>query len=154
MEARFRGSLDFAKIQIYGLGMRTKLFIRIVLAVWVVIWALFLVRPYFKNKLFNEYAALARLSPDDKRAYVTGRQLYEFIKFCNGRTGAPSTYKIIGLEKDPLDYRRAVYYLYPNTDSASPEFLFVYKVKGYSDSGYDLFAALDDERYILKRRGR
>lgn len=136
--------------------MRKNIFTRIILLAWLFIWVLFLVRPYFKKDLIGEYSMLLSLrSLDEKRAYATGGRLYEFIAFCNDSLRSPSTYRIIGLDKeDPISYRRAAYYLYPNIDKDKPKFLLVYNVKGFSEKGYEFFKSLDPDRYILKKADR
>lgn len=129
-----------------------KTVFRITLAIWIFIWVLFLVRPYFKKGLYKEYFTLFASSLDEKRAYVTGKELYGFVRFCGDSIGAPSSYRIIGLEKeDPIEYVRAVYYLYPNIDKADPEFLLVYKRTGVSREGYHFFKALAQDKYILRK---
>lgn len=131
--------------------MNRKIFIRLIFAVWVFIWLLFLIRPYFKKDLAREYITLMNLSLDEKRAYVTGKDLYEFVKFCDLSVKPSSAYMIVGLEDRPLDQRRAAYYLYPNIESQSPEFIFVYNVRNFSKAGYGIFKSLNSEKYILKR---
>lgn len=128
--------------------------IKILLLVWVVLWALFLARPYFKKGLFKEYSSLLGLSLGEKRAAITGRELYDFIKFCKKHMKPNSTYKIIGLEKeDPLVYRRCVYYLYPAIDSQSPEFLLVYKAAA-PEGPYRVLRTMEEGKYILKKGSR
>lgn len=131
--------------------MNKKLTIRILLVIWVAVWALFLIRPYCKKGLWREYAALMRLSLEGKRAFVTGNDLYNFIRFCNDSIGPNSSYRIIGLEEDPLSYRRAVYYLYPNIDKDDPDFFLIYKKTGVLPEGYRSFKILSDDAYILRK---
>ncbi len=131
--------------------MNRQTAVRIILAVWVFIWALFLIRPYFKKDLLKEDRILLGSSYEGKRAYAAGYKLYEFIKFCNASLAPASTYKIIGLDEQPLDYRRAVYYLYPHIDKESPEFLLVFNVNDFSMKGYSAYKSLSPEGYILKR---
>jgi hypothetical protein len=101
-----------------------KIFVRAVLIAWIVLWSIFLVRPFFKKGLLNEYGALLKLSAEDKRAYVTGRDLYAFIKSCKESVKEPSGYKVTGLEKDSLEQRRFTYYMYPSVESGDPEYIF------------------------------
>lgn len=124
---------------------------RIALAVWVVIWAVFLVRPAFKKDIIRDYSSLLKLSAEGKRAYVTGPRLYEFIVVCNQVMPKPSSYEIVGLEKDSLEHRRVKYYLYPNLEKADPEFILAYGIKDYERAGYGIFKILDLDRYILRR---
>ena len=131
--------------------MNKKIAIRVLIVIWIAVWALFLVRPYFKKGLWKEYSALVGLSIEGKRAFVTGNELYDFIRFCNDSIKPHSSYRIIGLEEDPLSYRRAVYYLYPNIDKEGPEFLLVYRRAGVSCEGYRLFKKLTEDGYILRK---
>ena len=131
--------------------MNKKAIVRVVFAIWIFIWLLFLIRPYFKKGLLKEYSTLLGSSLEEKRAFVTGKELYEFIKFCKDSIVPPSSYKIIGLEEEPLSYRRAAYYLYPDIDSPEPEFLLIYKKAGFAEKGYSIFKNLDSEKYILKK---
>ncbi|MFA5147118.1 MAG: hypothetical protein WC515_07080 [Candidatus Omnitrophota bacterium] len=131
--------------------MAQRMIIKAALAVWVGLWLLFSVRPYLKKDLAGEYAVLFSSSLEERRAYVTGPRLYEFIRFCNGSMPPSSTYSIVGLDKEPLDGRRAAYYLYPNIEAGVPDFILVYGLDGFSRDGYGIFKRLDRERYILKR---
>jgi len=131
--------------------MNKRIFLRVVLAVWVIIWLVFLIRPYFKKGLLGEYSSLIRLSTEEKRAYVTGRDLYDFIKFCKESTKEPSTYRIAGLEKDSVEHRRFRYYLYPCVEISDPEYIFVYKVKDFPRDGYKVYGRMNPETYILRK---
>lgn len=129
--------------------MGRRIAVRIILAVWVIIWAIFLIRPLFKKDLIRDYSNLLRLSTEGKRVYVTGLRLYEFIRVCNQSMPKPSSYEVIGIEKDSLEHRRARYYLYPNVEKKEPKFLLVYGIKNYGREGYKIFRVLDLDRYIL-----
>jgi len=131
--------------------MRKKIIVRTFLAIWVFIWILFLGRSFYKENLAREYLTLLTLPAEGKQAYVLGDELRAFIKFCESSIAGPFTYNIIGLEGDSLDYRRARYYLYPNTDREEPDFLLVYKKIGFSKEGYKSFKTLDKDRYILRK---
>ncbi len=131
--------------------MNSKTLVRGILAAWIIIWAIFLVRPFFKKDLMRDYSNLSRLSTEGKRALVTGLELYEFIGVCNQSIPKPSSYEVIGIEKDSLEHRRARYYLYPNVEKKEPEFLLVYGTKNYVREGYKIFRILDPDRYILRK---
>ncbi len=131
--------------------MKKELLIRAFLAIWVVVWVLFLIRPFFKKDLMRGYSTLLSLSTEGKRAYVTGARLYEFIKISNQFMPKPSSYGIIGIENNSLEHRRARYYLYPNVEKEDPEFLLVYGTKNFKREGYKIFKILDLDRYILRR---
>jgi hypothetical protein len=128
-----------------------RIAVRIILAVWVIIWAIFLVRPLFKKDLIGDYSNLSKLSTEGKRAYVTGPELYEFIRVCNQSMPKPSSYGVIGIKKDSLEHRRVRYYLYPNVEKEEPEFLLIYGTKNYAREGYKVLKILDLDRYILRR---
>lgn len=121
------------------------------MAAWVILWAIFLVRPFFKKDLIGDYSNLSKLSTEGKRALVMGQRLYEFIMVCNRSMPGPASYEIIGMEKDSLEHRRARYYLYSNVEKEEPEFLLVYGTKNYERKGYKIFKVLDPDRYILRR---
>lgn len=131
--------------------MGRKVAVRIILALWIIIWAIFLIRPFFKKNLIRDYSNLSKLSAEGKRAYVTGPKLYEFIRVCNQYIPKSSSYEIIGITKDSLEHRRARYYLYPNIEKEEPEFLLVYGTKNYEREGYKVFKILDLDRYILRK---
>lgn len=127
---------------------------KIVFAVWIALWALFLIRPYIKKGLIEEYGELFSRSLEGKRAYVTGEGLYKFIQLCKDALPEGSSYEIAGLEKRPHDERRAIYYLYPHVNKPDPDYIFVYDKAGFSRGGYFLFMQFDNKRYILKKIGR
>ena len=124
---------------------------RIILAAWIIIWVIFLIRPYFKKGLLNEYSSLLKLSTEEKRAHVTGEKLYAFMKFCKDSVKEPATYKMVGIEDYSIEHRRLRYYLYPLIEKENPEYIFVYKTKGFSLHGYKAFSSLDTETYILRK---
>jgi hypothetical protein len=131
---------------------RKKLLVRVLLAAWVFIWALFLIRPYIKKDLVAGYRELVGSTLEAKHAWVTGKALYEFIQACKTSVPSGSTYSLVGLDHDPLSKERAAYYLYPNTPSAYPDFLFVYKLKDFSRSSYMQFKDLGSDNFVFKKR--
>lgn len=131
--------------------MKKKTILRIILAVWIIIWAIFLIRPMFKKNLVGDYSNLSRLSSEGKRAFVTGPGLYEFIRVCSQSMPKPSSYEVVGIKKDSLEHRRVRYYLYPNVEKGDPEFILVYGTKDFKRKGYRAFKILDLDRYILRR---
>ncbi len=132
-----------------------KLIVRMILAVWIVLWLLFLIRPYFKKDLIADYRALLSRDLDGKRSFVTGDELYGFIGMC--RLAIPEanfTYAIEGLdgEDDALSRCRMLYYLYPAMTHDAPEYILVYKKAGFGREGYEIFKKLSDDKIILKKR--
>lgn len=121
------------------------------LAIWIILWALFTVRPYFKKDLLGEYRLLARASAEEKHALITGKGLYELIELYTHSIPPPSTYWLIDIEPGSLEYRRAVYYLYPHIEWREAEFIIVSQTKAVAVPGYEPFKSLDAERYILRK---
>jgi hypothetical protein len=128
-----------------------KTVLRTVLAVWIIIWVLFLIRPLFKKGMIGDYRGLLGLTSEGKRAYVTGPTLYEFIMDCKRSIPEPSSYGVAGIEKDSLEHRRVRYYLYPDVEKKDPDFLLVYGMKDYDRKGYEIFKVMGPDRYILGR---
>jgi len=125
-----------------------------VFAAWLIIWAIYLIRPYIKKDLYGEYSSLFNRPLEGKRALITGERLYEFILFCDKAMPAGSSYDIAGLEKEPLDERRAVYYLYPHLKRPDdPDYILVYDLEGFARGGYVPYRRLDQTRRIIKREG-
>ena len=112
--------------------MKNNIF-KIAFAVWVVLWAWFLVRELFVKDNIDTYRALLQRPLEGKRSYVTGDRLYEFLMSCKSEMPEGASYKIVGLEDGSIEKRRAVYYLYPHLES--------------NGAGY----ILDAQKYILKK---
>ncbi len=128
-----------------------RIVVRLILAAWVIIWAIFLIRPYFKKDLLDRYSSLIKLSTEAKRAFVTGEDLYAFIKFCKESIKERATYQVEGLEKDSIEHRRFGYYMYPDIEAKNPEYIFIYKTKHLPQDGYKVFSRMNSETYILRK---
>ena len=131
--------------------MNKKLIVRIVLIIWVIIWAVFLVRPFFKKSLIKEYSVLLKLPIEAKRAYVLGEDLHRFVAFCSDSITGRFSYKVVGLDEDSIECRRIKYYLYPSVTSKEQDFILVYKTSNFSQKGYRPFKFLNPETFILER---
>lgn len=131
--------------------MVKKTVVRAALAVWIVLWAIFLIRPLFVKNLLKEYSILLRLSSEGKRAYVAGPKLYELIKFSRPFLKPNTTYRLVGVDELSLEHRRVRYYLYPNIEDKNADFILVYDIKDFKETGYRIFKILDTDRYILKK---
>jgi len=112
--------------------MKNNIF-KMAFAVWIVLWAWFLVRELFVKDNIDTYGALLQRSLEGKRSYVTGDRLYGFLMSCKREMPEGSNYKITGLEDGSIEKRRAVYYLYPHLESSEPAYI------------------LDAQKYILKK---
>jgi len=131
--------------------MKHKIFISI-FSVWIILWAFFNIRELFIKGNINDYNILLhRATLDDKRAYVTGDRLYEFIRFCNDKLPPKATYRWVEADKGDHSRRRFTYYLYPHLEMNDARFILVYDNRDVPKNGYEIFAALDDNRYILKK---
>lgn len=121
------------------------------MAVWVSMWIVFLIRPYFKQELFKTYKDLLPLSLEEKRAYVTGKEFYDYLMSCKELMDAGSAYAIAGLEKNSIESRRAAYYMYPNIMASGADFMLVYKSKNIPKDGYLIFKEFGPDKYLLRK---
>ncbi len=124
--------------------------IRTVFAIWIVLWVNFILRDLFRKGYFYDYMALIKRGAEGKRSYVYGDYLYPLLRLSKQKLPFGSTYRFIDDEEYSINYRRAVYYLYPLLQSDKPDYILVYN-STYRKKGYTIFAELDSNRYILKR---
>ncbi len=124
----------------------------VIFAVWIALWASFIMRELFRKGYFHDYKALLSRGLEGKQSYVTGDRFYEFLTFCNANLPKGATFNFVGVEEGSIDIRRAVYYLYPRLENADPEFILVYDASDARKAGYERYLKLDDRRYILKKR--
>jgi len=124
----------------------------LVLAAWIVLWANFIARDFYRGKRFGIYKKLAAADGRDKRAYTYGKNFFELLEFARARIPNGSFYDFAGVEKFSIEWRRGIYYLYPLLRKKPREYLLVYGLPAYSVAGYGAYAKLDEARYILRRR--
>lgn len=124
----------------------------ILFAAWVALWAFFMARGVFLKGGLDDYRCLLRQSVEGKRSYTAGARLYEFLVFCNGRLPAGASYELAGIEDQSHDQRRASYYLYPHVEKKGSDYKLVYGLADAAQDGCEVFARLDADRYILKRK--
>ena len=130
-----------------------SIILKLILAIWLIIWALFLVRELFIKGHIREYKTLWSRSIEDKRAYVTGDKFYEFLAFCKKSIPESAAYDLMmKSDVDTIQERRAVYYLYPDLKAGNPEFILVYDQPDITKAGYEIFAKFDNSSYILKKK--
>jgi hypothetical protein len=133
----------------------TQNLFRWIFFLWIGIWGLFWVRPFFIGKSeFTKNLRLFRLSFEERREVVYGRDLYRFLRFCKSQLPVGSRYRIVGLESLSLDFARAVYDLYPCLLSGEPEYLLVYKQPQFLADHFERSAFLDQDSFILKVQSR
>ncbi|MBU1913323.1 MAG: hypothetical protein KKB22_07315 [Candidatus Omnitrophica bacterium] len=128
---------------------------RIILAAWVLAWLFFTVRGLIVEKdksTLKDYISLVSADWEGKRAIVFGKDLYEFIKFCKANLPTGAGYEIIGIPEDSIDLPRLVYYLYPSIKKRDADFILVYKKLGFEEKEAYLYASLNKESFILKRK--
>ncbi|MFA5085158.1 MAG: hypothetical protein WC482_02200 [Candidatus Omnitrophota bacterium] len=126
--------------------------LKLILAIWVILWISFLMREVFAKGGLRVYSALLNRSLDDKRSYVTGDNFYEFLVFCNDKLPEGAVYGWTKIDKADHARRRSTYYLYPHLEEEGADFLLVFNEPFSAGPGYELFAKLDDARYILKKK--
>jgi len=127
------------------------LFIKLLAALWVVIWMNFILRDLTLGKKFSEYSSLLRRDAEQRRSLIYGDELYSFLNFSSGNVPSGASYELAGLDPFSLEYRRAAYYLYPRVPSGSPDYILAYHSQGYSRPGYAVLKEKDKAGLILKK---
>lgn len=124
----------------------------LIFILWVSIWIFFTVRTMIKDNMLEKYFKLIGKSLQERRAIVYGKDLLYFLDYCLENLPKYSTYKLIGLDYDSVDYVRAIYYLYPHLITSEPSFILVFQKKDYSQDGYLIWLKLNEQNFILKRK--
>lgn len=131
-------------------AVKPKVIFRIIFFIWVTIWLLFFVRGLVKGEM-RDYINLFGKTLEEKQAYVTGKEFYEFIIFCKKVIPENSDYTVEANYDQTLDYFRFAYYMYPSLRNLyNPEYIACYKVK-FLKKNYKVIASLSNDKYILKR---
>jgi len=125
--------------------------LKIAFAVWIGLWLFFVARELVIKDNLRDYKALITRSLEDKHAYMTGEDLYRFLKFCKANLPGRATYRLTGLEKGSVNKQRAVYYLYPLLESGDPDFILVYGSCSAKEDGYMMFAGSSGFGCIMKK---
>lgn len=101
-------------------------FFRIILAIWVVLWLVFLLRED-KDGQYRDLKYFYTHSYDDNVGYLLGEKLYAFLESCRQNIPKGSTYELSGFEKFSIYEVRARYFLWPlRSVSADPDFKIVW----------------------------
>ena len=129
-----------------------KYIFSIAVIAWFVLWVNFLARDLFFKGELKEYVSLFKASRYGKYQIVYGKSLFEFLTFVKESVPENSEYALSGIEPLSLEWRRAIYYLYPMMASDRAEYILVFEKPSYTVSGYELLRKLDDGRFILKRK--
>ena len=131
--------------------MKNKI-LAVLFLVWVILWAIFVLRELFVKSNIKDYAALASRDLEGKRSYIIGDKLYEFLVFCKKNLPEDATYRFVGVEDGSIEQRRAAYYLYPMLESAAPQYLIVFNKQYIAGKDGESFVALDGMRYVVKMK--
>ncbi|MDD2679591.1 MAG: hypothetical protein PHO03_02150 [Candidatus Omnitrophica bacterium] len=103
----------------------------------------------------GEHAQLRYLyshSDTEKRRYLTGEDLYDFIISCKAALPDKATYNILGL--DETREVTARYLLWPaRRELQGPDFLIVYGNLQFTQSGYLMVKACKNTGALLAREG-
>jgi hypothetical protein len=124
---------------------------RLILQVWVIVWVLFLVRPFSLHKSsLLEYLELAKGDFETRRRIAYGTDFCRFLNFCKARIPGDSRFQLVGFERESVDRVRAYYYLYPRLSSQKPDYILVYKAPWFRQKNTIPFAAFDSDSFILR----
>ena len=126
--------------------------LKLLLILWIALWIFFMAKNLFIKGTLHDYNILLSRSTEGRRSYVTGDRFYEFLTFCNNNVPKGATYRLIGVDDESIERRRAVYYLYPHLEKLNPDFILIYNGSNAALKGYDLFATLDNDRYIMRKK--
>ena len=96
-----------------------------------------------------EYKSLLFKSEEQRRALVYGSDLYTMLSLAKKNLPENTTFSIVGLENHSVEHRRAIYYLYPFSESQNPQYVLVYKTPGTSRKGYNKTISIDGDTFIL-----
>lgn len=129
--------------------------LRCAAALMLVLWA------SLEARMYLDYGKTAALdfqtywgrSLDEKRAAISGGDLYEYVKFVNENLPERTVVNFVG----PVYFReRAAMYLYPNTfrHKEAAEYVLVYGETPDPEKygNYETFATFREGKYIMKRR--
>lgn len=125
--------------------------LKIIFAVWIIIYVFFFLRTLFKKNYIKQYFGLIGKSLEEKQSFLFGENFVKFLNYCLKNLSSSSTYKIVGIKTDSIDYARAIYYLYPNLKSENPDFILVFETNGFVEMGYTKLSSLDGNNFILKK---
>lgn len=108
--------------------MKAKL-LKIIFAIWVILWMLFISREIVLKGGLREYKALWPMSLEEKHSYMAGERLYDFILSCKDTLPAGARYQLEGVAAGSIEKVRAAYYLYPLIESDKPDYVLVFGEK-------------------------
>lgn len=130
--------------------MKNKL-LKIILIFWIIIFVFFFLRMLFKKNYIKQYFGLVGKSLAEKQSFLFGENFVKFFNYCIKNLPPSSTYKLVGIKTDSIEYARAIYYLYPNLKSENPDFILVFETNEFVEIGYTKLSSLDENNFILKK---
>jgi hypothetical protein len=108
----------------------------------------------WKENKKGEHAQLKYLyshTDTEKRRFILGAELYDFVDFCKKIIPAGETYNFSGVEG--LNMVRARYILWPAImKQVDPEFILIYKTGAAIPDNYEVFKRFLDIGVILKKK--
>jgi len=125
---------------------------RAVFVIWLILWINFIARDLFVKKNFRHYKELLKRDEARRRSYVYGDDFYNLLSLAADNIPENATFNLIGVEEFSIDYRRAIYFLYPRLESHEAEYSIVYNDQNYGSSLYALCAKLDEHSVILRKK--
>jgi len=124
---------------------------KLILKTWLIVWILFLVRPFLLNKSsLIDHLELAEADFETLRSKAYGTDFYRFLNFCKDRVPVGSTFQLVGPERESVDRVRALYYLYPRLSTQKPDYVLVYNSPWFRQRNAIPFASLDQDSFILR----
>ncbi|MFH1790368.1 MAG: hypothetical protein ABH885_00060 [Candidatus Omnitrophota bacterium] len=123
----------------------------LILAVWLALWANFIARDLFFKGALRGYLSLSVRDEDGRRAYVYGDIFYGLLKYAKGMMPEGAAFELKGVEPFSLEYRRAVYYLYPHLESDNADYVIAFGTD-FENPRYEYAGGLDAERKIFRRK--
>ena len=108
----------------------------------------------FRENKKGEHAQLRYLyshSDTEKRRFILGRELYDFVNFCKKTIPPGESYNLLGVED--LSIVRARYILWPLVmNRVDPEFILIYKSSIAIPDNYEIFKRFLDNGTIFKKK--
>lgn len=113
----------------------------------------------FSHNNFETDKALFGLSLDDKRALVTGREFYGFLKDCERAIPPDKSLRgiFVGADKGETEfyYYRSYYFLFPRNFTQDADYIILYNLGTEGiPAGYKLAARFGPNKSILEKTGK
>lgn len=112
---------------------------------------------YLFSEISQNYIALISFSLDANREFVTGKDFYRFLMFCDRAIPKGKDLKWVFpkggfLGNSEYHFFKAYYYLYPRNYKEDADYIIVYgKEEFNAPAGFKLLAEFGQNKYILSR---